>query len=52
MKVLEINFHKSKFSFCLRMSYVTKLMSSRMISLDYLQFILKPQIKRNVSETV
>ena len=52
MKVPEINLHKNKFSFCLRMSYVTKLMSSRMISLDYLQFILKPQIKRNVSETV
>ena len=51
MKVFENNLHKNKFLFCLRKSYAIKLISTHMISLDYLQFILKPRMKRNVSET-
>ena len=42
---------QKKFLFCLQKSYTVKLISICMISLDYLQFILKPQMKRKVSKT-
>ena len=51
LKVFENNLQKNKFLFCLQKSYAVKLISTRMISLDYLRFLLKPLMKQNVSET-
>ena len=50
MKLFENNLHKNKFLFCLRNSYAVKFISTRMNSLDYLQFILKPRMKQDGNE--
>ena len=50
IKVFENNLHKNTFLLRLQKSIAIKLISTSMISLDYLQLILKLQVKQNASE--